>query len=108
MNVTTSLSGDTQTFKLTGRLSSEDAPEFERHQQHAAIGKILHLTSVISGMIWLVRGCAWANPNSTRFLKTVHYNRDGFVQKQVPDRTRNLNKMTLTLTLSRPTGEGTA
>jgi anti-sigma B factor antagonist len=30
MNVTTSLTGDTQTFKLTGRLSEEDAPEFER------------------------------------------------------------------------------
>src|SRR5881396_3313361 len=32
----------------------------------------------------------------------------GFVQKQVPDRRRNDNKTTLTLTLSRPTGEGTA
>src|SRR5882724_6348319 len=32
----------------------------------------------------------------------------GFVQKQVPDRRRNTNKTTLTLTLSRPTGEGTA
>src|SRR5882724_5587397 len=31
----------------------------------------------------------------------------GFVQKQVPDRRRNTNKTTLTLTLSRPTGEGT-
>jgi anti-anti-sigma factor len=30
MNLTTSLTGDTQHFKLTGRLSSEDAPEFER------------------------------------------------------------------------------
>jgi anti-anti-sigma factor len=30
MNLTTSLSGNTQTFKLTGRLNSEDAPEFER------------------------------------------------------------------------------
>jgi len=32
----------------------------------------------------------------------------GFVQKQMSDRTRNSNKMTLTLTLSRPTEEGTA
>src|SRR5205809_3368568 len=31
----------------------------------------------------------------------------GFAQKQVPDRRRNTNKTTLTLTLSRPTGEGT-
>src|SRR2546425_12917678 len=31
----------------------------------------------------------------------------GFVQKQVPDRRRISNKTTLTLTLSRPTGEGT-
>src|SRR5213592_502126 len=31
----------------------------------------------------------------------------GFVQKQVPDRRRVSNKMTLTLTLSRPTGDGT-
>jgi hypothetical protein len=29
----------------------------------------------------------------------------GFVQKQVPDSTRISNKMALTLTLSRPTGE---
>jgi hypothetical protein len=32
----------------------------------------------------------------------------GFVQKQLPDKRRISNKMTLTLTLSRPTGEGTA
>src|SRR5439155_11335388 len=32
----------------------------------------------------------------------------GFVQKQLPDRRRDTNKTTLTLTLSRPTGEGTA
>src|SRR6266511_4852866 len=32
----------------------------------------------------------------------------GFVQKQVPDGRRISNKTTLTLTLSRPTGEGTA
>src|SRR6266498_316873 len=32
----------------------------------------------------------------------------GFVQKQVPDRRSISNKTTLTLTLSRPTGEGTA
>src|SRR5881628_1628145 len=32
----------------------------------------------------------------------------GFVQKQLPDRRRDSNKTTLTLTLSRPTGEGTA
>src|SRR6059036_2935955 len=31
----------------------------------------------------------------------------GFVQKQVPDRKRISNKTTLTLTLSRPTGERT-
>jgi len=30
------------------------------------------------------------------------------VQKQVPDRRRISNQMTLTLTLSHPTGEGTA
>jgi len=30
MNVTTSLTGDTQTFTLTGRLDSEASPEFER------------------------------------------------------------------------------
>jgi len=30
------------------------------------------------------------------------------MQKQVPDTTRISNKMTLTLTHSRPTGEGTA
>ena len=32
----------------------------------------------------------------------------GFGHKQVPDRWRVSNKLTLTLTLSRPTGEGTA
>src|SRR6266705_1320145 len=32
----------------------------------------------------------------------------GFVQKQLPDGKRISNKTTLTLTLSRPTGEGTA
>src|SRR5437016_5329590 len=32
----------------------------------------------------------------------------GFVQKQVPDKRRVSNKTSLTLTLSRPTGEGTA
>src|SRR2546426_10145180 len=32
----------------------------------------------------------------------------GFVQKPVPDRRRFSNKSPLTLTLSRPTGEGTA
>ena len=31
----------------------------------------------------------------------------GFVQKQLPDRRRDTNKTTLTLTLSRPSGEGT-
>ena len=34
--------------------------------------------------------------------------RSGFVQKEVPDKRRISNKTTLTLTLSRPTGEGTA
>jgi hypothetical protein len=38
----------------------------------------------------------------------AHFRYLGFDQKQVPDRRRISNKMTLTLTLSRPTGEGTA
>src|SRR6185436_15419844 len=52
------------------------------------------------------RGVPVRAPSAGRLLRR---RRDlGFVQELVPDGRRNSNKITLTLTLSRPTGEGTA
>src|SRR4030095_15920034 len=66
---------------------------------------------------WPIQGRARRDPGTTDSSR--HGNHEersqqeepyliGFVQKQMSDRKLNSNKMPLTLTLSRPTGEGTA
>jgi hypothetical protein len=51
---------------------------------------------------------ALAKTKANRKRATRKPRRSGLVQKQVPYRRRISNKQTLTRTLSRPTGEGTA
>src|SRR5205814_4758751 len=53
-------------------------------------------------------GCGFAELSSSAIGARSRRTLDqGFVQKQVPDSRRISNKTTVTLTLSRPTGEGT-